>query len=74
MAPPRRARARACVLHLLLVVALLPCCCLPHRAAAQSPPAAGDARALLEMKRAWGDPPVLAGWNATAAGDRKSVV
>ncbi|XP_039812629.1 receptor-like protein kinase HSL1 [Panicum virgatum] len=64
MAAPRRAHA---YLHLLLAVALLPCCCLPRRAAAQSPPA-GDARLLLEIKRAWGDPPVLAGWNATAAG------
>ncbi|CAL4961480.1 unnamed protein product [Urochloa decumbens] len=65
MAPPRRA-----CLHLLLAVALLPCCSLlPRRAAAQPPPAAaaGDAELLLEIKRAWGDPPVLAGWNATAA-------
>ncbi|TKW16694.1 hypothetical protein SEVIR_5G316100v4 [Setaria viridis] len=65
MAPPRRARARA-YLHLLLAVVLLPCCCLPRRAAAQSPPA-GEARVLLEIKRAWGDPPALAGWNATDA-------
>ncbi|CAO2178324.1 unnamed protein product [Urochloa humidicola] len=64
MSPPRRAS-----LHLLLSVALLPCCCLvPRRAAAQpTPAAAGDARLLLEIKRSWGDPPVLAGWNATAA-------
>ncbi|RCV27293.1 hypothetical protein SETIT_5G313500v2 [Setaria italica] len=50
--------------HLLgLVLALLPSCCLLPRAAAQD-----DARLLLEIKRAWGDPPVLAGWNASAAG------
>ncbi|CAL4954629.1 unnamed protein product [Urochloa decumbens] len=62
MAPPRRAD-----LHVLLL--LLPCCCLlPRRAAAQPAPAAGDAGLLLEIKHAWGDPPVLAGWNATAAG------
>ncbi|PVH38056.1 hypothetical protein PAHAL_5G164200 [Panicum hallii] len=67
MAAPHRACARArAYLHLLLTVALLPCC-LPRHAAAQSPPA-GEARLLLEIKRAWGDPPVLAGWNATAAG------
>jgi Leucine-rich repeat (LRR) protein len=67
MPPPRRARARArAYLHLLLAVALLPCFCLPRRAAAQSTPAA-EAGVLLEIKRAWGDPPALAGWNATAA-------
>ncbi|CAO2171407.1 unnamed protein product [Urochloa humidicola] len=64
MAPPRRA-----YLQLQLAVLLLSCCSLlPRRAAAQpTPAAAGDAGLLLEIKSAWGDPPVLSGWNATAA-------
>ncbi|CAL4954623.1 unnamed protein product [Urochloa decumbens] len=45
-----------------LLLVLLRCCCLLPRAAAQD-----EARLLLEIKRAWGDPPVLAGWNTTAA-------
>ncbi|CAL4947499.1 unnamed protein product [Urochloa decumbens] len=68
MAPPRRAPPRS-NLHLLLAL-LPPCfCCLllPRRAAAQPAPS-GEAQLLLEIKHAWGDPSVLAGWNATAAG------
>jgi kinase len=44
-----------------LLLALLPCCCLLHAGAAY------EAQLLLQIKRAWGDPPVLAGWNASAA-------
>ncbi|CAO1945007.1 unnamed protein product [Urochloa humidicola] len=69
METPCRALAYPRLLGLLL--ALLPGYCLLPRAAAQAaqpPPAADEARLLLEIKRAWGDPPVLAGWNATAAG------
>ncbi|KAF8751402.1 hypothetical protein HU200_012076 [Digitaria exilis] len=65
MAPPRRA-----YLHLPLALLLLPfCCLLLLRGAAAQPqqPAAGDAPQLLAIKAAWGDPPVLAAWNATAA-------
>ncbi|EES01457.1 receptor-like protein kinase HSL1 [Sorghum bicolor] len=54
-----------------LLLALLLCCCsLLPRAAAQSSqpaPAADEAHLLLQIKRAWGDPPVLAGWNASDA-------
>ena len=51
---------RPCLLGLLL--ALLPCCCLLPRAAPQSSqPAADEAQLLLQIKREWGDPPVLAG-------------
>ena len=51
---------RLCLPGLLLV--LLPCCCLLPRAAPQSSqPAADEAQLLLQIKRAWGDPPVLAG-------------
>ncbi|RCV27292.1 hypothetical protein SETIT_5G313400v2 [Setaria italica] len=57
MDTPRRASVYPRILGLVLVLL---------RAAAQPPPA-GEARLLLEIKRAWGDPPVLAGWNATAA-------
>ncbi|CAO2182933.1 unnamed protein product [Urochloa humidicola] len=61
MQTPCRAFAYPRLLGLLLL--LLRCCCLlPPRAAAQD-----EARLLLEIKRAWGDPPVLSGWNATAA-------
>ncbi|KAJ1285339.1 hypothetical protein BS78_03G272000 [Paspalum vaginatum] len=63
METPRRALARPYLLGLLL-----PCwCCLLPRAAAQSQPADEEAQLLLQIKRAWGDPPVLAEWNATAA-------
>ncbi|WVZ68879.1 hypothetical protein U9M48_017760 [Paspalum notatum var. saurae] len=65
MAPPRRARAPPCLL--LLLLALLPCCRLVRLAAAQAATPADDATALLNIKSAWGDPPVLAGWNAAAA-------
>ncbi|TVU35158.1 hypothetical protein EJB05_17034, partial [Eragrostis curvula] len=61
---PRRACARAYLLHLFL--ALLPCCGFLRHAAAQSQPA-DEARLLLQIKRAWGDPPVLAAWNASSA-------
>ncbi|KAJ1285338.1 hypothetical protein BS78_03G271900 [Paspalum vaginatum] len=61
MAPPRRARP-----SLLLLLALLPCCCLVRRAAAQAQPP-DEAAVLLSIKSAWGDPPVLAGWNASAS-------
>ena len=54
-----------------LLLALLPCCCLLPLAAPQSSqPAADEAQLLLQIKRAWGDPPVLAGWNASATGAR----
>lgn len=59
MAPPRRC--------LLLLLALLPCCGLVRRAAAQAQQPAGEAAALLKIKSAWGDPPALSGWNASAA-------
>ncbi|CAO2197675.1 unnamed protein product [Urochloa humidicola] len=65
MEPPHRARACA---HLLPLLTCFCCLLLPHRAAAHSPaPAAGEARLLLDIKRAWGDPPVLAGWNGAGA-------
>ncbi|EAY75774.1 hypothetical protein OsI_03690 [Oryza sativa Indica Group] len=51
--------------YLLFLLLALPCCLIPHRGAAQ--PAANEARLLLQIKRAWGDPAVLAGWNDTAA-------
>ena len=51
----------------LLLLALLPCRCLLPRAAAQAQPAADEARLLLRIKRAWGDPPVLAGWEWDAS-------
>ncbi|CAO1945935.1 unnamed protein product [Urochloa humidicola] len=57
--------------HLLgLLLALLPgyCLLLPRAAAQAAQPAADEAGLLLEIKRAWGDPPVLVGWNATATG------
>ncbi|KAF0919984.1 hypothetical protein E2562_032441 [Oryza meyeriana var. granulata] len=50
--------------YLLFLLLALPCC-PTHRAAAQAP--ADEARLLLQIKRAWGDPAVLAGWNDTAA-------
>ncbi|CAN6251271.1 unnamed protein product [Urochloa humidicola] len=59
MATPRRARAYC--LALVLVA-----CILHHRAAAQPPLAVGEAELLLDMKRTWGDPPVLAEWSAAA--------
>jgi hypothetical protein len=31
-------------------------------------PAVGEAALLLKIKSSWGDPPALAGWNASAAG------
>ncbi|CAO2187006.1 unnamed protein product [Urochloa humidicola] len=58
MAIPRR--ACACAFHLLLLV------CLLHRTAVQSQPV-GEAELLLEIKRAWGDPPKLAAWSAAAS-------
>ncbi|CAL4961478.1 unnamed protein product [Urochloa decumbens] len=61
MQTPCRAFAYPRLLGGLLLV-LLRCCCLLPPVAAQD-----EARLLLEIKRAWGDPPVLAGWNTTAA-------
>uniref|UniRef100_A0A0E0JII1 non-specific serine/threonine protein kinase n=1 Tax=Oryza punctata TaxID=4537 RepID=A0A0E0JII1_ORYPU len=55
--------------YLLFLLLALPCSLIPQRAAAQ-PAAAGsadEAQLLLQIKRAWGDPAVLAGWNDTAA-------
>ncbi|KAL6616047.1 hypothetical protein ACP70R_038317 [Stipagrostis hirtigluma subsp. patula] len=66
MATPRRARARAYSHVVRLLLVLLLTCCLPRRGAAQ-PAATGEAQLLLRIKRAWGDPPVLAAWNASAA-------
>ena len=59
---------RPCLPGLLL--ALLPCCCLLPRAAPQSSqPAADEAQLLLQIKSAWGNPPVLARWkNASSPG------
>ena len=47
-----------------LVVALALAHLLPRHAAAQQ---ADEARLLLWIKRAWGDPPALASWGAAAA-------
>ncbi|WVZ54935.1 hypothetical protein U9M48_005668 [Paspalum notatum var. saurae] len=44
---------------------------LPRGHASAPPPpqaAAGEAALLLKIKSSWGDPPALAGWNASAAG------
>ncbi|KAJ1273727.1 hypothetical protein BS78_05G006400 [Paspalum vaginatum] len=64
MAPPRR----ACWIILLQLALLLPSSCL---AATQGPPAGGrrgrEAVLQLKIKSSWGDPPALAGWNASAA-------
>ncbi|PUZ54853.1 hypothetical protein GQ55_5G164600 [Panicum hallii var. hallii] len=62
MEAPRRACAFAYPSLLGLLLLALPRCYL-----AQAQPA-DEARLLLRIKRAWGDPPVLAGWNASAAG------
>jgi hypothetical protein len=59
-AAPRRAYA-----HLFVPLVLI-LRCLLHRATAQSRPE-GEAALLLQIKHAWGDPPVLAAWSATAA-------
>jgi kinase len=65
MATPRRACARAYLLQFLLV--LLSSSGLLRRAAAQSRPV-DEAKQLLRIKRAWGDPPVLASWkNASSS-------
>ncbi|KAL6906168.1 hypothetical protein ACP4OV_003769 [Aristida adscensionis] len=56
--------SHACLL-LRMFVLLLPHC-LPHLAAGR-PADDDEAQVLLRVKRAWGDPPVLAAWNATAA-------
>ncbi|XP_040258529.1 receptor-like protein kinase HSL1 [Aegilops tauschii subsp. strangulata] len=45
-----------------LVLLLLPCCLL-HRAGAQT---AREGQLLIRIKRAWGDPPVLAAWNSSS--------
>ncbi|RLM91189.1 Leucine-rich repeat receptor-like protein kinase PXL2 [Panicum miliaceum] len=62
MEAPRRACAFAYPSLLGLLLLALPRCYL-----AQAQPA-DEARLLLRIKRTWGDPPVLAGWNASAAG------
>ncbi|KAF7030502.1 hypothetical protein CFC21_042031 [Triticum aestivum] len=46
----------------LLLLLVLPCCIL-HPAAAQ---AADERHSLMQIKRAWGDPPVLAAWNGSS--------
>ncbi|CAO2189740.1 unnamed protein product [Urochloa humidicola] len=61
MATPRR--QCACSLVLLLVVA---CILDDHREAVQSPPV-GEVTLLLQIKRAWGNPPALAAWSAATA-------
>uniref|UniRef100_A0A0D9V5H3 non-specific serine/threonine protein kinase n=1 Tax=Leersia perrieri TaxID=77586 RepID=A0A0D9V5H3_9ORYZ len=54
--------------YLLILLLAVTSCRLPPRAAAQAPAAgAGEAPLLLQIKRAWGDPPVLAAWNGSAA-------
>nr|CAB3482181.1 unnamed protein product [Digitaria exilis] len=61
MATPRRGSAHFLV---IVLVAFIP----HHRAAAHPRPVAvGEAELLLEIKRAWGDPPVLAAWNASSS-------
>ena len=57
-------RGHACLRALPLVVALALARLLPLHAAAQQ---ADEARLLLRIKRAWGDPPALASWGAAAA-------
>jgi hypothetical protein len=61
MATRRRVSMSAYCLLLMLLAVLL-----HHRAATQSRPE-GEAALLLQIKHAWGDPPVLAAWSATAA-------
>ena len=58
MAPPRRVypRDRA---YFFVLLALLLLCPVRRRAAAQSQPA-DEAQLLLQIKSAWGNPPVLA--------------
>ena len=65
MAPPCRAYPPCARSYfLLLLLALLPSY-LVRRAAAQSQPA-DDTQLLLQIKSAWGDPPALAGWDASS--------
>ncbi|CAO2189748.1 unnamed protein product [Urochloa humidicola] len=47
-----------------LLVLLLLGCLLRHTAAKSQP--VGEAELLLQIKRAWGDPPMLAAWSAAA--------
>ena len=56
---------RACA-YIILILLTLPGC-LPHHAAAAQSEAVGEAELLLKIKHAWGDPPVLAAWNWSAA-------
>jgi kinase len=58
---------RATPLYLLLLV-FLTCSAPPHRVTAQSQQKMDEAHMLLRIKSVWGDPPVLATWNASAGG------
>ncbi|GJN25661.1 hypothetical protein PR202_gb13519 [Eleusine coracana subsp. coracana] len=54
----RRQHTRA---YLCLLLVLVPCCGFQHYMADE------EAQLLLQIKSAWGDPPVLAEWNASAS-------
>ncbi|KAM0908803.1 hypothetical protein ACQ4PT_015221 [Festuca glaucescens] len=50
--------------HLLLLLPVL-LVCLLHRAAAQPATAPDEKQLLIQIKRGWGDPSVLAAWNGS---------
>jgi hypothetical protein len=68
MTPPHRRRAFVYAYHLLLTLPtmLADCFLLCAEARSQSQPV-GKAELLLQMKRTWGDPSVLAAWSANSA-------
>jgi hypothetical protein len=63
MAAKREATQMATPLHPYSLLLVLHCCLLQSTAATQSG-AVGEGELLLRIKRAWGDPPVLAAWSA----------
>ncbi|KAG8055482.1 hypothetical protein GUJ93_ZPchr0001g31997 [Zizania palustris] len=69
---PRRACHLHLHLHLVVVVPLLlvvlPCHLLQRASAQPAAAGADEARVLLQIKSAWGNPAALAAWNDTGAG------
>ncbi|KAL5227948.1 hypothetical protein ABZP36_016213 [Zizania latifolia] len=66
---PRRARHLHLVVVPLLLVVLLPCCLLQRASAQPAAAGADEARVLLQIKSAWGNPAALAAWNDTGAAE-----